>query len=93
VGEEMERWAQDRGIRLVHTQPGHPKQNAYIERFNRTAHHEWLEMHSLRMIDEAQELAMEWLWSYNNERPHTSIGGFPPVKMLAGLKDSTLGPL
>lgn len=41
-------------------------------------------------IEEAQALATEWLWSYNNERPHTSIGGIPPVKMLANTQNSTL---
>lgn len=25
-----------------------------------------------------QELATQWLWVYNNERPNTAIGGIPP---------------
>lgn len=32
----LERWAQDKGIRLLHTEPGHLTQNAYIERLHRT---------------------------------------------------------
>ncbi|MEO1889244.1 MAG: integrase core domain-containing protein, partial [Cycloclasticus sp.] len=24
----------------------------------------------------------QWLWSYNNERPHTAIGGIPPRQLL-----------
>ncbi len=27
-------------------------------------------------------LATQWLWTYNNERPHTAIGGIPPRKLL-----------
>ena len=23
-------------------------------------------------------VATKWLWTYNNERPHTAIGGVPP---------------
>ncbi|MGL4666457.1 MAG: integrase core domain-containing protein, partial [Saezia sp.] len=23
-------------------------------------------------------LATKWLWQYNNERPHSAIGGIPP---------------
>lgn len=90
VSAELEKWAEKEKIILLHTQPGHPTQNAYIERFNRTARHEWLEMHSFHTIEEAQALATEWLWSYNNVRPHTSIGGIPPVKMLANTQNSTL---
>ena len=44
-------------------------QNAYVERFNRTARHEWLNMHMFESVEHAQELATQWLWLYNNERP------------------------
>ncbi len=30
----------------------------------------------------AQLLATQWLWAYNNQRPHTAIGGIPPRKLL-----------
>ncbi|MBN4080139.1 transposase [Beggiatoa alba] len=33
-------------------------------------------------IEQAQLLSTQWLWTYNNERPHTAIGGIPPKKML-----------
>jgi putative transposase len=29
-------------------------------------------------IDHAQFLATEWLWTYNNERPNSAVGGVPP---------------
>lgn len=53
-------------------------QNAYIERFNRTVRHEWLDLHEFTSIAHAQLLATQWLWQYNNERPNTAIGGIPP---------------
>jgi hypothetical protein len=59
-----------------------PTQNAYVERFNRTVRHEWLDLHSFNSIEHAQLLATQWLWTYNNERPHTAIGGIPPRKLL-----------
>jgi putative transposase len=59
-----------------------PTQNAYIERFNRTARHEWLDMHLFHSVAQAQLLATQWLWSYNNERPNTAIGGVPPRWLL-----------
>lgn len=75
-------WANDRQITLLYIQPGKPTQNAYIERFNRTARHEWLDLHHFESVAQAQELATQWLWTYNNERPHTGIGGIPPRQLL-----------
>jgi len=75
-------WANKHSITLMYIQPGKPTQNAYIERFNRTARHEWLDMHLFESIDQAQILATQWLWLYNNERPHSAIGGVPPRYLL-----------
>lgn len=36
-------WAETQGIALCHIQPGKPQQNAYVERYNRTVRHEWLD--------------------------------------------------
>ncbi len=49
---------------------------------SRTVRHEWLDLHSFNSIEHAQLLATQWLWTYNNERPHTAIGGIPPRKLL-----------
>lgn len=75
-------WACKHRITLLYIQPGKPTQNAYIERFNRTVRHEWLDLHQFNSINHAQELATQWLWKYNNERPHTAIGGIPPRRAL-----------
>lgn len=75
-------WANQHQITLLYIQPGKPTQNAYIERFNRTARHEWVDMHDFDSIEQAQELATKWQWQYNNERPNTAIGGLPPAKLL-----------
>ena len=39
------KWAKKQGIAIQHIQPGKPQQNAYIDRYNRTVWHEWLEQH------------------------------------------------
>jgi putative transposase len=33
-------------------------------------------------IEEVQELANQWLWTYNNERPNMAIRGIPPKHMV-----------
>jgi len=82
ISAELVAWANKNRITLLYIQPGNPTQNAYIERFNRTARHEWLDMHIFDNLDHAQALATQWLWQYNNERPNTAIGGVPPRQLL-----------
>lgn len=75
---ELVQWSDKNDIRLSYIQPGKPTQNAYIERFNRTARHEWLELYHFDSIEQAENLATQWLWTYNNERPNSAVGGIPP---------------
>lgn len=78
ISHTLVEWANKHQITLMYTQPGKPTQNAYIERYNRTVRHEWLELNLFSSIEQAQNQAIKWLWSYNNERPHSAIGGVPP---------------
>ena len=80
---EFQHWAARQGIRLMFIQPGKPTQNAYVERFNRTVRHEWLDEHLFDTIEHAQHTATEWLWRYNHERPNMALGGMTPNQMLA----------
>ena len=49
------------GMTVQHIQPGQPQQNAYIERYNRTVRHEWLDQYIIESIEEAQDHATQWL--------------------------------
>lgn len=82
ISQELVHWANQRQITIIYIQPGKPTQNAYVERFNRTVRHEWLEMHMFDSVEHAQWLATQWLWTYNNERPNMAIGGVPPRHLL-----------
>ena len=75
-------WAEKQGTALNHIQPGKPQQNAYVERYNRTVRHEWLDLHIFESIEEAQQIATDWLWTYNHERPNMGIGGITPAQKL-----------
>ena len=66
----------------MYTQPSRLTQNGYIERFNRTARNEWLNLHIFDSVEHAQNLATQWMLVYNNVRPHSSIGEIPPRKLL-----------
>ena len=82
ISQSLITWANARQITMIYIQPGKPTQNAYIERFNRTARHEWLDLHEFSSIPHAQFLATQWLWQYNNERPNSAIGGVPPRQLM-----------
>lgn len=75
-------WASTQGVALIHIQPGQPQQNAYVERYNRTVRHEWLDLYIFETIEEAQEIATDSLWTYNNERPDMGIGGITSAQKL-----------
>jgi putative transposase len=88
-------WAEKQGVTIQHIQPGQPQQNAYIECYNRTVRHEWLDQYIIESIEpyggckqspigqwEAQDFAAKWVWTYNNDRPNKGIGGITPAQKL-----------
>ena len=82
ISQQLIDWTQKQNIQLQYIQPGKPQQNAYVERFNRTVRHEWLDQHLFESIAHAQETATRWLWIYNNERPNMANDGFTPRQKL-----------
>jgi putative transposase len=82
VSSKLIEWASKHHITLCYIQPGKPQQNAYIERYNRTVRNEWLGTHIFHSIQEAQDHATQWLWTYNNDRPNMGIGGITPAMKL-----------
>ena len=83
IREITSRWAKKHNIKLNVIQPGNPQQNAYVERYNRTVRYDWLAHHLFDSMDEVQDFATNWLWTYNHERPNTAIGGITPKQKLA----------
>jgi len=83
ISATLAAWAKRHDITLVFIQPGNPQQNAYIERYNRTVRYDWLAQYLFHSIEEVQEYATQWLWTYNNERPNMALGGITPQQKLA----------
>ena len=59
ISQPLVDWANKNRIPLMYVQPGKPIQKAYIERFNRTARHEWLDQHEFNSVAHAQLLATQ----------------------------------
>lgn len=62
---------------------GAAQQNAYVERYNRTVRYDWLAHHLFERLDEIQDFATQWLWTYNHDRPNMALGGITPRQKLA----------
>jgi putative transposase len=73
-------WCSQNGVRIDYIQPGKPNQNAYIERFNRSYREEVLDPHIFSTLSQVRDLSWAWLISYNEERPHSSLGNIPPAE-------------
>lgn len=82
IADAMTQWAQDRAIEIKFIQPGKPYQDGYMERFNRSFREEVLDAYCFTRINDAQPTAYAWMWVYNNQRPHSSLGYKPPVAFL-----------
>lgn len=54
-------------------------QNGYVERFNRSFRNEVLDAHVFSSLSEVREHVHQWLISYNEERPHKSLGNISPA--------------
>jgi len=67
------------GVSHRRTRPRRPQTNGKVERFNRTMLGEWA-YRRLYTSEAARRAALPaWLHIYNHHRPHTGIGGHPPI--------------
>lgn len=82
IAEVLNKWANDRNIELKFIEKGKPHQNGFMERFNRSFREEVLDAYQFTRLNEAQLMATAWMWIYNNQRPHQSLGYKPPTTFL-----------
>jgi len=73
------------GITHKRTRPYRPQTNGKAERFNRTMTAEWAFAQLFTSEADRRAAFPDWLHAYNHHRPHTSIGGHPPVSRLTNL--------
>jgi transposase InsO family protein len=73
------------GITPKKTRPYRPQTNGKIERFHRTMADGWA-FRRMFLSESARRKALPgWLHEYNHHRPHTAIGGHPPITRLTNL--------
>jgi transposase InsO family protein len=73
------------GIAPKKTRPYRPQTNGKIERFHRTLAEGWA-FRRMYSTESARRNALPgWLHEYNHHRPHTAIGGHPPISRLTNV--------
>jgi len=73
----------DLGARHVRIKPHCPWQNGKVERLNRTLQVEWAYRQIYTSNAQRARALAAWLRRYNTERPHSALGGKPPVSRLS----------
>jgi putative transposase len=88
TSKALDQWAYERGVELRFIRPGRPTENCIIESFNGRFRDECLNLHWFTTLADARTLIATWRHDYNHFRPHSSLGGKPPVEFAeqAGLR-------
>ena len=73
------------GIVHKRTRPYRPQTNGKIERFHRTLADGWAYARFYESTGQRDQTLPGWLHYYNHHRPHSAIGGRPPVTRLTNL--------
>src|SRR5437660_8907386 len=73
-------------IRHLTTQPYRPRTNGKVERFHQTMAREWAYGLAYRSHRQRNQALPHWLQHYNQHRPHSSLGGQPPISRVHNVR-------
>jgi transposase InsO family protein len=77
------------GLRHIRTRPYTPRTNGKAERFIQSSLREWAYARPFASSAERSRAMLPWIGAYNHSRPHSALGGQPPISRLN--KDNLLG--
>ncbi|WP_298429225.1 IS481 family transposase [Ottowia sp.] len=80
----------DLGIKHSFTKPYRPQTNGKAERFIQSALREWAYGWTYQHSAQRTEALAHWQHHYNCHRPHSGIGGVPPISRLSSSRNNLL---
>ena len=83
IANALQRWLERVGVSALYIAPGSPWENGYAESFYSRFRDEFLAMESFENVSSTRSLTNEWRESYNNWRPHSSLGYLTPSEFSA----------
>ena len=82
ISKAVDEWAYKRKVKLSFINPGRPSENGFVESFNGKMRDECLNSHLFFSLRDAREKIEDWRREYNEDRPHSSLGGRSPSDFL-----------
>jgi transposase InsO family protein len=71
-----------RAVKHKRTRPYTPRTNGKAERFIQTSLREWAYAQPFETSAERAQAMLPWLTNYNTNRPHSALGGKPPLSRI-----------
>ena len=75
----------EQGIEHLFTRPYRPQTNGKVERYQRTMRDEWGYGKAYASESARRNALTKWLHIYNHHRPHTALGGKPPISRVTNV--------
>jgi putative transposase len=79
IAKILLRWFKTLSVKPLFISPGSPWENGYCESFNGKMRYQLLDGEILFTLLEAKIVIERWRRHYNEVRPHSSLGGRPPL--------------
>lgn len=89
VAHAVQDWLADAGAATLYIEPASPWQNGFVESFHGRLRDELLEREAFGSLAEAKVVVEDWRRSYNEQRPHSSLGYQTPAAFAATVHAAT----
>jgi transposase InsO family protein len=79
IAKRLRRFLESIDVGTSYIEPGSPWENGYVESFHSRLRDECLACEEFTTLAEAIQVIGQWRLTYNQRRPHSSLGGLTPA--------------